>query len=80
MDGWLSCCVFRSNISEFRRGSRPKVSRLFSVNEGLPGVWGNKGTWPISRGTENKNLREHGNHETVLRITGTNIVNIVKGI
>ena len=50
------------------------------ISEGLPGVWGNKGTWPISRGTEKKNLREHGNLETVLRITGTNIVNIVKGI
>ena len=48
--------------------------------EGLPGVWGSKGTWPISRGTEKKNLREHGNFKTVLRITGTNIVNIVKGI
>ena len=55
-------------------------SYKLTTAEGLPGVWGNKGTWPISRGTEKKNLREHGNLETVLRITGTNIVNIVKGI
>ena len=34
----------------------------------------------IFKGNKEKKLTEHGNLETVLRITGTNIVNIVKGI
>ena len=72
--------AFSENYAPLFTACRVVETAFFSLNEGLPGVWGNKGTWPISRGTEKKNLREHGNLETVLRITGTNIVNIVKGI